>query len=236
MIGGRGFSRAALVLGALAGCDNVFRILHVDPTDASGPADDGRADGAQRVDAAVAQCAAPALDDPFNGTNPCAPWGNKYSTNGRTLQGLGALALQLDPVAGANAGCKSSQDTYAFGSVTAIVNEIVTGTGTYNAVEIHPEDIQIEVDNGLIRFQTAGSVALGVATLYTPDMKWWRIRHFNASTIYGEYSTDGVTWVQLGMKQVTPTPAPVTGVELTAGANIAVANGQMVFDQLVICP
>ena len=224
-----------LLLCVVAGCSEIFHLdrpLRDDAATAVGDAVDGRSDDGM-VDGGRSRCPNPILNDSFDASVPCAPWGNVYSANAVVTEGNGQLTMMLGNTSGAVAGCVSTSNTFAFGTgVTANVTATLQGTGAYTVLQIHPVELQIEVSGGIIRFQTGSSVDLGSAS-YTPAQTWWRIRPSGA-TIVGEVSTDGSSWLSLGTTSMTP-PSQI-GVEITAGSNSGGNVGDAVFDELTICP
>jgi hypothetical protein len=219
-----------LVCAFASGCDALWNLDHLDSSDAR------TLDGVETVaDVALGRCANPILHDTFDGPEPCMSWASSYADLGATIKATGQL--EITPAAQINsiAGCVSNNN-YAFGTgISAVVTSVVTGPSTYTVLQIHGPELQIKMaGSGTLRFQTSASQDIGAPIAYNPAMKWWRIRPTGTSSITGEYSVDGETYLPLGTAAVAM-PATV-GIELSAGTNSTTVIGKAAFDELQICP
>lgn len=234
---------AVLCALGCGGCDVLFRIDQVPAGPDDGRRDTVTADTPTEIDATLDAAGrglcpggAPTFLETFNAatvSNVCKPWGSAYADTGVTVTQSGTLAITANPTGAAVGGCTMNSATSLGTSVTVVVNSVVTGGGAYNVFEIHTIDYQIKQAGGLLRFQDAASTDHGIVT-YDTSMKYWRMRLDGPTTLFGEYSTDGVTFSQLGLVTI---PSTTTGtIELSVGTTTSGGTGSGQFDELFICP
>ena len=115
------------------------------------------------------------------------------------------------------------------------VSDIARGSDAYNVLSVYGPNLQIKATgSNTLRFQDLASNDIGNVVTYTAATRWGRIRPIGTNMITGEYSTDRVQWMTLGMINVT---VPVTvGVELTSGTNNTNVSGAAKFESLESCP
>jgi hypothetical protein len=217
-----------LLCALAAGCDYLFNIDHIGPSDgAMQPTDIAG-------DAPGPSCGTPILWDRFDGPNICAPWGEMYLDLEARMVEDGQLVITPGRQASSIGGCVALAQ-HPFGSGVAVrVTEVVQGESTYTVLGIHGPNVQIKASgDGMLRFQTFSSVDLGTPIPYQPNMFWWRIRPEGLMAIVGEYSSDGASWTTLGTLTMPP-PTMITP-EISAGTNTTQVSGNGAFDQLLIC-
>jgi hypothetical protein len=217
----------ALVL--LAGCQEVFSLDHVGPSEAGIDVPI-----APRLDAST--CAMPVVFDAFESGTACSSWGYPFGT--------AALAngdLVLLPDAMGSAGCVS-QVPFPFGDagIFIAVDAVGTGPGQYNSLVLfwdtgltQPTSIQVQ-DGGIAMVDRARTM-LGSGAYDPVAMRWIRLRpSFDRTEVIGETSPDGIAWKELGHE---PRTAPATiRAQLQSGSNSVTSATAMRVASFDVCP
>ena len=230
--------RGALLLCALAGCDIVFRVDHISPTEGT----DALRDTA--IPDAFALCAQSFLDDSFDNDLPCDPWGTVNTAAGASVtESNGSIVVQpAANMVGSRGGCyPSGMFPFGAGGVAAEISHPIMGTDSeFTLLSSGSMHLAVGVANGQIVFQNdVGTVQYGSAIIYVASaMRWWRIRPMGASTVVGEYSANALDWNELG--RVTMTVPATASFGFLAGLNnnrpAQAAPDKAVYDRFVVCP
>jgi hypothetical protein len=228
--------RAALLVCALSGCDIVFRVDHISPTDATSR-DTAPPD-------AFALCAQSFLDDSFDNGVPCDTWGMvNTAAGGSVTESNGSLVVQpAANMVGSRGGCYPN-GLFPFGPEGAIaeVSHAMGGSDAeFTLLSSGSLHLAVAVANNQIVFQNdVGTVQFGTAVVYVASsMRFWRIRPMGTGAVVGEYSANGRDWNELG--QVTMAVPATASFGFLAGLNnnrpAQAAPDKAVYERFVVCP
>lgn len=238
---------ASLLLVGASGCDFIFRLDPVPAPviDASAIDMPVREDGAQEpADAPVdtpakIACGMTVVDDSFAGTTPCANWGGFFANNANVTSGGGSLTISVTSTATeANGGCNSNPYLFAGAGVIAHLTSVTTGNNSYNGIQVGGTnlDAALNVNMGVLKFQTRSASTTWVAAVYSAStMAWLRLwPDRGTGQVVADYSPDGQTWTELG-RQTMSLPQMATFTMIGGVNQGGIYSGTTRFGRFMIC-
>lgn len=231
-----------LLLAAASGCDFIFRLDRV-PTAAI---DAGTIDTPSEIDAELVSdapmtivCPSPAVDDLFTGTEPCASWGVRFANSANVTSGGGELRVTITSTSvNADGGCNSTPRLFAAGGVIVHLTSVTAGANSFNGLQVVGTslDAALNVNDGLLKFQTRDAGMTFVEATYDPSlMAWLRLwPDRGTGEVVASYSADGQLWAQLG-RQAMSLPQMATFTVIGGVNQGGVYSGFTQFKRFIIC-
>lgn len=192
-----------------------------------------------RVCASFAPCATPAISDPFDDGEPCAPWGYGYG-NATVVERDGALAITPSTAGANDGGCEGAADVaFEDGGIFVQVASPLTASHEYTAFKIDFGSMpspQVIVNDDVLTLGIYDGPAVEQMPFDASAMSWWRIRpDRRAGATVAEYSGDGGHWSMLGA--VEGEPPDTIRISLYAGVGSTDPDpGTAEFRNLGVCP
>jgi hypothetical protein len=234
--------RGVVAFVVLGGCDLLFQLDRIGNAPGDGAIDgDG---GDNPLDAgidALRLCGNPVIDDQFANGMPCDGWAQSFEQMGGCTITENANGLVMQPAAQTGSNCRCSTGASRPFSADGVIVEVDMVLGgnddDFTLLSLGaPLDVSIGVTNGMLLFENNVGSMVYASLAYDPvRMRWWRLRQ-SASNVVAQYSSNGTSWVMLGLPQFKPaTAAPVY---LYAGLNPgnATVQGGAIYKRLVVCP
>jgi hypothetical protein len=199
MIGERTQRAVWVAVAMTSGCDLLFQLDHLGPSD-SGGSELGVSDNGTSADTFVLlDCTSPVLFDDFGGGDVCGPWGDAYTNNATLEESGGALVATPQSTSGSIAGCSTkTMQPLGAGGVIVEVTDIGRGNSTYTMLELDgPIQYLLKATgDGLLRFQTGTSQDIATTLYSNTRTRWWRLRN-GGNALVAEFSSDAATWTVL---------------------------------------
>lgn len=191
------------------------------------------------------------INDPFTtmtGSDPCMPWGTRSGTAVITRNGTLNMAGPAPSAGGFSGACQSTAFDMSKGTVmvrlqnapaggaywTTSLELTRTATAETTLIRVYPMFTTTMMT--MIAMSTHTQAQLGAFT-YSPTLvQYLRLKATTTTTLHGEYSLDGATWMPFGDDVYTQ---PIGMMTLAMRVSAMGNDGQLaVWDDLTVatCP
>lgn len=157
------------------------------------------------------------IDDRFESSAPCLPWGEAYGSAGVEILG-GEMRISPGANTISDGGCRNgAQQSITAGGMLVEVSAVATGPGSYTVMRTAFGGVEMGVSNGKLRLFDNPNITEEIT--YVPsEMRWWRLRlDVGQESLVADYSADGESWIDLD--RITR-PITMTMPELVAGVSV----------------